>query len=97
MTLEVQLGHAATKDWQRMTWMGRVGAWSEFNLCGLVGIVGCGWWLVGCSGLFWLLFDSLLRWLLVSVASVFCINWEASPACSPPAAGFRDRSSPPSG
>jgi hypothetical protein len=50
---------------------GRVGVWSGFDLCGLVGIVGCGCWLVGFSGLFWLLFDSFLGWLLFSVASFF--------------------------
>jgi len=71
MTLEVQLGHAATKDWQGMEWTGRVGAWCGFQLSGLVGILGCGCCLVGFSGLFWLLFDSFLGWLLVLVASFF--------------------------
>jgi hypothetical protein len=39
-----------------------------------MGIVGCGCWLVGFSGLFLLLFDSSLGWLLVLVASFFSLS-----------------------
>jgi hypothetical protein len=51
--------------------VGRVGALSGFRFCGWVGILGGLCWLVGSSGLLFLLFDSLLSWLLVLVASFF--------------------------
>jgi hypothetical protein len=51
--------------------VGAVLVWQVRRLCGLVGILGCGCWLVGFSGLFLLLFDSFLGWLLVLVASFF--------------------------
>jgi len=46
----------------------------EWQLCGLVGMLGWACWLVGFSGMFWLLFDSFLGWLLVLIASLCSLS-----------------------